>query len=34
VRFIRVEQGSHLMARDKGRATLAAEVGDFFARHQ
>ncbi|MHB8878480.1 MAG: alpha/beta hydrolase, partial [Myxococcaceae bacterium] len=32
VRFIRLLEGSHQMARDKGRATLAAEVCGFFTR--
>jgi carboxylesterase len=32
VRFIRIEQGFHIMPRDRGREVLAAEVGEFFDR--
>jgi carboxylesterase len=32
VRFVTVEEGSHIMPRDYGRAVLFAEVGDFFDR--
>jgi carboxylesterase len=32
VRFIRIEEGFHIMPRDRGRAVLASEVGAFFDR--
>jgi esterase/lipase len=32
VRFVRLEEGSHQMARDYGRETLFTEVGEFFER--
>ena len=32
VRFVRLDEGSHQMARDLGRETLFTEVGEFFAR--
>lgn len=32
VRFIQLQEGAHQMARDKARATLFAEVGEFFER--
>jgi carboxylesterase len=32
VRFIRIEDGFHIMPRDRGREVLASEVGAFFDR--
>jgi carboxylesterase len=32
VRFIRIEEGFHIMPRDRGREVLSAEVGAFFDR--
>lgn len=32
VRFLQLDQGFHIMPRDRGRHRLLAEVGDFFSR--